>query len=200
MTRRLLNLLTALSLLLCVAVVALWVRSYWRSDSVGWCESNVGIPESQGFLFDAGVYAESAWGKAALCWHRIETHEWTGSRTEPGFSAGSSQSEAPPDFASEMVGLGCWLHRSIAGVEVRATDYQRRADVPHEYSYERMVRVPFWLLAAMTAVLPARWATAARRRRRQKRRGLCRVCGYDLRATPDRCPECGATASVTTRG
>jgi hypothetical protein len=30
--RRLLNLLTALSLLLCVAVVALWVRSYWVAD------------------------------------------------------------------------------------------------------------------------------------------------------------------------
>jgi hypothetical protein len=35
MTRRLLNLLTVLSLLLCVAVVALWVRSGRREDRVG---------------------------------------------------------------------------------------------------------------------------------------------------------------------
>jgi hypothetical protein len=32
MTRRLLNLVTVLSLLLCVAVVALWARSYSRAD------------------------------------------------------------------------------------------------------------------------------------------------------------------------
>ena len=52
--------------------------------------------------------------------------------------------------------------------------------------------VPDWFVAALLSVLPAR----ARRRwqRRVHPPGHCRRCGYDLRATPGRCPECGAAA------
>ena len=51
--------------------------------------------------------------------------------------------------------------------------------------------VPHWFLALLFAVLPAVRLRAIIRARRPNRAGLCQHCGYDLRATPERCPECG---------
>lgn len=58
--------------------------------------------------------------------------------------------------------------------------------------------VPCWFLTIVTGALSWPWLRAFWRGRLMDRRaklGLCLACGYDLRASPDRCPECGTPIS-----
>ena len=57
------------------------------------------------------------------------------------------------------------------------------------------VIVPVWFVLLVTAIVPLRFGRHWLRRRRRIRRGHCAECGYDLRASRDRCPECGTTFS-----
>ena len=78
-------------------------------------------------------------------------------------------------------------------------DLHSELDLPWEYgTVNRLgfgldpwaIYVPLWFVTLLTATPPAARALTWRRRP-AGRAGTCRRCGYDLRATPDRCPECG---------
>jgi len=67
------------------------------------------------------------------------------------------------------------------------------AIVGSDESWVFVVRV--WSLILLTSIIPILWIIPHLIRRRAIAKGCCKQCGYDLRATPDRCPECGAVVT-----
>jgi hypothetical protein len=58
--------------------------------------------------------------------------------------------------------------------------------------YDLML-MPYPIAAGMFLLLSIFTALPTLRRRRRIAANACITCGYDLRATPERCPECGTT-------
>jgi hypothetical protein len=177
--RRLLNLLTALSLVLCVTILVLWAQSY--AGSAG-C-----------YLLRSHGYSELAWlegdfyishgGSVGTRWER---EQWGRSSGLHGFwDVGSPGRpnllrEARFVIASRRLAVTCpiWNDTGI-------------------FASYRIVRVPCWAATLVLALLPA-WAILRHvRSARRHTRGQCPSCGYDLRSSPDRCPECGMAIPVS---
>lgn len=157
------NSLAALSLLLCLATVVLWVRSYEHGDVVIW--------------------RGTAW--VALC-----GGEWT-------FGYRSPKSD---DIWKEHAIDHFTLPSDRHGVR-RLPFYLRTFNAVEEerpfrwcssrYHPTFNAECPTWFVFSLFACLPLSRGSWRLWRRTKHRNGHCPACGYDLRATPDRCPECG---------
>jgi hypothetical protein len=93
-----------------------------------------------------------------------------------------------------VMGLDIDCHPMVGDPD--ATRFVAVRDAWHRRLDVQVASVPHWELAAGTGVLPLVWLGRSVRRglarRAFRRLGRCRACGYDLRASPGRCPECGA--------
>ena len=196
MTRRLLNLLTAPSLLLCVAAVVLWARSYWSCDTVQWGTHNLDDPWPRNKpMYAATADVNIARGVASATWWSYQSYEWTGSVPTPGVSFTSTEPRDPLRYDSALTSL--WLDWSLGDFSLQAIKHSSEAEAPHpSYFFTGTLALPLWPVIAVTLVAPVLFLRARVRHRRRSISGLCPSCGYDLRATPGRCPECGAGATT----
>ena len=186
MIRRLLNLLTSLSLLLCVAACVLWVRSY-RDQ-----QANAVVTERGARWF------VSARGRLGLLMMDVPAGltGWTVRRGTDHHddmmpSLGRVLRRQPSrgfggfEVASVRRRLVAFMH--VRGVDFSAGEANDQG-CPLDFCW---IAAPHWAVVVAAAVAPAARAAGLLRRRRRPRPGLCPQCGYDLRATPHRCPECG---------
>ena len=161
MRRAFLNAVTALSLAVFVAAGALCLYTLKHYES------------AQSTICGTFVRMTSSAGLAGVQWQRDWPAEIPWSR-----DSRTGLTDWPGDFPEEIriIGLriGRWPTYEMNG---------QLSTVHHQ------LIVPYWMLLVTAIALPAyrlaHWFA------RSRLVGMCPVCGYDLRATPDRCPECG---------
>ena len=202
MSRRLLNLLTALSLLLCAAVVALWVRSYVTQDGWWYVRSSAGpgwhVRRTTEVGCNRGEFVVSETDHWSLATNDTGNQINARRVAEPDPSAGVRWTTTETKFYRwnpARAGHRIWRRLGFQGYYLR--DVRPVPDLGYvQRSVLWRVGMPLWSLAVVTAMPCVLWLLRWRVRRRRDRVGLCPVCGYDLRATPGRCPECGASAAA----
>lgn len=174
-------LIITLSLLIGIAAIWLWVHSYGGYDEWDGSRRHVymGLVCGEGTLY---LTVETNIPQPMPLRHVRQTFE------EGGFVPTFNDMHPPcaglqPNLIPTRAGFG--LQHGVDEPCIGETSLA--FNVPYI-----IVAFPNWLVVVVLAsLLSLRGAIRLLRHRRRRRRGLCVACGFDIRYSPQRCPECG---------
>lgn len=152
------------------------VNPWWGQDLPPWFDRWVSHEEEVGWA-GGGVWIEQA-----------PKSRW---RTPPPWihwDVGLGQVDRSADSVRQMlsgVTNSTWHHMAMPGARLLFDGVDDHGRI------RPMLVARAWWLAGIASLLPGCRLVGCARRRHRTGAGRCRQCGYDLRATPERCPECG---------
>jgi hypothetical protein len=213
MIRRMLIAASVVSLVVGVTIAVIWVRSYWFADVIGRSTLDA---ESLRYTELPRIIVQS--GRLIISRTRLDLDRESfpqcvanlrdgPTSIEPGLWHQSRASlpynfRTPLDRFRVQVARTESVNRPYLGYQLsyEGGERRRRAIWAGRYS-ESEIRVEFscgyLVVLCLIAGCPG-IKSLARVIRRRCHPGLCRHCGYDLRASTDRCPECGSPITATT--
>jgi 4-amino-4-deoxy-L-arabinose transferase-like glycosyltransferase len=162
------NFIALVSTLLLIATCGLWARSYTTAQFAGWF----------GPVPWFGVLSMSGEIRIERCTYAFFNRGWV---HESYANTTTSRTGLAGEIATLDPGNGLPRRMGFA--------FARSAIRPG--ATRTALYLPHWFLVTLFAIIPA-WRVWAATHGRSCA-GYCPVCGYDLRATPDKCPECGTS-------
>jgi hypothetical protein len=192
--------LTVLSLLLCAGTIGLWARgqrgaywvaahSYHRTSASNVHHLGFSLYSERGrLLLFSGVYDLAvATGSKEILEDFYSANE--GRHFYNGPPLETTPAIGPSELSKAQVhSHGLYLN---ARWEPRGTPFWIGTSLYVAKEKALDVGGPAWIAVLLTALFPALRFGSWFRGRRRAAENICPVCSYDLRATPDRCPECG---------
>ncbi len=190
------------SVLVGAVVAVLWVRSYFWENRV--TRYRDGIAQDDTSIWGAG---SSLGLLSAVFTHNVN---WPRTDLDPARTWGPDRETTWTRWSGYNPHRVNWQMQALKNlVNFRfwtEVDEANRMEVPpfppnsppipvgHATKTWR-AEVPHWAIVLPMLAWPIFRIRGRLRTRRSRRLGLCGKCGYDLRATPDRCPECGDVPS-----